>query len=449
MPKYYKFVFFIFILLIFLYSGSSVFALEAKYPPVPGLPRITNNSELGDYIGYFFGLGMMAAGILAVISFAIGAIQLIMAASSPEMEKDGKDRMKGSLLGLVLTVSAFLILRTINPSFITPTLTPLPGVEGVFYFNGSDEKPAPISEANAANIPPGYNQIFYKCSNMNSPALLIWKFPQKNFEGYQGAVVVRKTCNSLEPIGGIGSFKMAFETPGVYFCLGGCSGDMCSGYMSEANISSGQVPEPFRDNTKSIMVVNDVNNDIRYGAMFHDSEDPTRGGFCSLPLFHTNISQQRYCMGGIPVSSSVNIFVWNGKTPETSGDGIEFYSEPFGWDSGAKAGKCFLSQKSNQNNDTLCKNLGLIGNYWDDNAQKLSFDYTNVDRPPEYKQLYANFRQHPGSIRVKGSYLVVLSSMVGQNSYCQTFLEDTPNLNEMEFIAAGNNVDIVDVMPIK
>ncbi len=449
MQKFNKYTLFIFIILLLLGSASFVFALEAKYPRVPGLPAVTDNSELGDYIGYFFGLGMYLSGILAVISFAVGAIQLIMAASSPEMEKEGKDRMKGSLLGLVLTLSAFIILRTINPSFITPTLTPLPGVEGVFYFNGRDEKPAPISEANTVNVPPGYNQIFYKCSNINSPALLIWKFPQKNFEGYQNAVVVRKTCDSLENISGIGSFKMAFETPGVYYCLGGCSGDMCSGYMSEANLSSGQLPAPFKDNIKSVMVVNDIANDIRYGTIFHDTDDPTRGGFCSLAFFSPDTGKQRACFNGIPVSSSVDIFAWNGKTPETSGDGIEFYSEPFGWNSGAKAGKCFLSQKDNQNNATLCNNLGLISNYWDDDAQKLSFDYTNVDRPPEYKQLYINFRQHPGSIRVKGNYLVILNSLVGQNQYCQTFYKDVPNLNEMEFIAAENNVDIVDVIPIK
>src|SRR3989344_5618632 len=133
MQKFKKYTLFIFIILLLLGSASFVFALEARYPRVPGLPAVTGTSELGDYIGYFFGLGMYLAGVLAVVSFAVGAIQLIMAASSPEMEKEGKDRMKGSLLGLFLTLSAFIILQTINPSFITPSLTPLPGVEGIFY----------------------------------------------------------------------------------------------------------------------------------------------------------------------------------------------------------------------------------------------------------------------------------------------------------------------------
>ena len=379
----------------------------------------------------------------------------MMSVESPDAHKDAIDRMKGSILGLVLTLSAFIILRTINLSLVTPSLTPLPGVAGVFYYNSNEKKPVGLEESNVTNRPAGFDNLIYDCTGNGSggtgPTLLIWEFPKPNFQGndnnYGGVNVVRKTCGQTEPIASLGSFRMAFETPGVYYCLGECSGDMCLGYMSSANVAGGQLSAPFKDKTKSIMIVNDIASNIRYGAIFHDDDDPTRGGFCSPVILYRDINKQRACLDDIPVSSSADIFVWNAKTPETSGDGIEFYSEPFGWNSGAKAGKYFLCQKANGRN--TC-NGAIGGNYWYDDSQNLVFNYTNVDRPQEYTQLYTNFQQRPGSIRIKGDYLVVLFSLVGENQYCQTFFyKDVPNLNRMEFITAKNQIDTIDVIPIK
>jgi hypothetical protein len=253
-----KFLIFISVLLLFyICSSSFVFALEVKYPSVLGLPAITDNSGLPDYVKYFFGLGMALAGLIAIISFTIGAIQLIMSASSPEVETNAKDRIKGSVLGLVLTVSAFIILRTINLSLVTPTLTSLPGSAGIFYQSGQNLSPAPIEEANASNIPAGYGSLIYKCSESGGgtgPSLFIWKFPKANFQGndanYSGVSVVEKTCGQTESLSGIGSFKTAFKDYGVYYFLE--SG--CSGYMSGANIGSGMLFEPFKNNVKSIKI---------------------------------------------------------------------------------------------------------------------------------------------------------------------------------------------------
>jgi hypothetical protein len=381
------------------------------------------------------------AGILALISFVIGAIQLIMSVENPEAHSNATDRMKGSILGLVLTLSAFIILRTINISLITPVLTPLPGVAGIFYTNGSEVKSTPIEESNASNIPSGYEQLIYKCSEGGSgigPTLLIWKFPKTNFQGndanYSGVIVVRKNCGEVEPLANIGSFKTSFESPGVYYCLGGCNGDMCSGYISGANMTGGQLSEPFKNKIKAVMMVNDIANNVRYGTILHQGNDPERGGMCSGPTIDlNNIDKTRTCLDVTFPVSSASLFVWNGKTPETSGDGIEFYSEPFGWNSGAKAGKSFLDKN-------------IIRNFWWSESQRLIFDYTNVDRPQEYTQSYINFQQHPGSIRIKGNYFVIIYS---QNFYCQVFKKDVPNLNEMEFVAVQNKIDYIDVIPTK
>lgn len=434
------------IILLFL-SSSSVFALEINYyPPIPWYTTPSANCTGSDclpiYISYWFGFLVYIAGGLAAISFVVGAVQLIMSVESPEAHSSATDRMKGSILGLILTLSAFIILQTINPSLVTPILTPLPGVAGLFYQKGSELKPAPLDEESSSNIPSGYNELIYKCSEDGGgtgPIRIIWKFPKPNFQGndanYSGVVVVRKSCGETEPITGIGSYRTAFETPGVYFCLGGCNGDMCSGFMSAASTTSGQISEPFKNKIRGIMMVNDIPNNIRYGAILHQSDDPERGGICSRPIIDPDqINITRTCTNVTMPVSSANLFIWNGKTPETSGDGIELYSEPFGWNSGAKAGKKFITKD-------------IIRNSFESQTQLLLFNYLGVDRPEEYIQSYTNFQQRPGSIRINGKYLVALYA---EDFYCQVFDEnEVPNLDKREFVVMQNKVDYVNIIPTK
>ncbi len=256
-------IYFAIILATLFMCANPCFALEADYPVMPGLPTITGTSELGDYIAYFFGIGVILAGALAVVVLTIGAIKLMISAGNPTKRKDATDMIKGAILGMVLVVSSFMILRTINLQLVTPSLTPLPEVEGIYYTNGTDKKPAPMAEANTANAPEGYNKILYDCSS--GPSLFIWKFPQKNFEGIDSAWVETIDCGQTNSISGIGSFKMAFRTPGVYYFLG----ENCSGYMSQAQVGSGKLPEEFKNKVKSIKIVNDISNNTRYGVIFH------------------------------------------------------------------------------------------------------------------------------------------------------------------------------------
>jgi len=414
-------------------------ALETKYPPVPGLPYvITDDSGLAQYVGYFFSLAIIASGILAVIVLTIGGIRLIMSGGNPAGRKEAVDMIKGSVLGMVLVVSSFMLLRTINPALIEPSLTPLPSVEGIYYTNGADKKPAPMAEANASNRPDGYNQILYDCSS--GADLFIWKFPERNFEGIDSAFVEAITCGNSTDISGAGSFKMAFKAPGIYYFLE--SG--CTGYMSGANTAGGQLSEPFKDKVKSIKIINNLQSDIRYGIIFHNTNDPSEVGACTLPYFITDLNQEEACStaavpeeppydGTKTLSSSATFFMWNGKNPETSGAGVDFYSEPWGKFLGARAGKHALSQNT-------------INGYWSAFAQNIKFKSYSGNRPPAYKTMYANFSQRSGSMFLNDNYLAAIYS---KTQFCQIFFNDVFNFKTTEFSATGNNVNAVYIIPVK
>jgi len=314
------------------------------------------------------------------------------------------------------------------------TLTELPVTEGIFYTNNSDFKPAPNSEADTSNIPTGYKALSYKCSA--GPVLLIWKFPKKNFvgsnENYGGVVVTRKKCGETEGLSGYGSFKVAFETPGVYYCMNDCNGNMCSGYMSESMSSSTVLPAPFKNNLKSVRIVNDLTNDLHYGIVFHSKDDPSAAGNCSKIFYSTDKNKEIECFNNISNSASATVFYWNDKDYQKSGTGIDFYSEPFGWNEGARAGKYFL------NSDT-------IKDFWTGNAQSLPLTYTGIRRPDKYKEIYQNFRQRSGSIDIKGNYTVILWA----GPSCQVFFKDIVNLKSTELTINGANIDKINVIPIK
>jgi len=422
-------------------SGSFVFALEGNYSNPLGFPEPTSPETA---INFWFQIAAYISGFAAMISFAIAGIQFAWGETNPSLKKDAKERMISAIIGLLLSVAAVVILRSINPSLVNVVITDLGPEEGVFYTNGSTYAPAPQSEANNSNIPGGYNNLAYRCTQ--GQAILLWIFPRPNFLGnndnYEGVKVLRKECNSQESLPNGGSFKWEFETPGVYFCTGGCSetGTVCNGYMSFDQTTSTRIVEPFIGKISSVRIVNDVQNDIHYATIFHSASDLGQLGSCSDFLYSSDLNKKYECFSNIPPAQLSVIFNWNyklttdsnGNTISTSGQGVDFYSEPYGWAQGARAGGKSL-------------NTPTIDKYWSGPASSLSYDYTGIIRPNRYKQIYTNFAQRPGSVNVKGSYVLAFRS----GSYCQIFLESIYNFKTTQMSAVVGSVGNINIMPVK
>ena len=408
--------------IIFLFTSAGfAYALEVQFS------GLGSNPSFPEYVSFLFTWGISIAGILAVISFALGAIGLI----SPNIEShnDAKDRMKGAVLGLALTLASFAIIHTINPSLETLNMTPLSQLSGVYLAKGSDLIVSAQSYTDTSKITAGYNTIKYTCTTGTGPNLLVWMFPETNLEQgtsnlYSSSVTVQRIkCGGSASISGK-SLRMAFETPGVYYCMTGCGGDnLCQGYMSDANITSqDQIAKIFQNNVKGVMIVSDKTNQLYYGAILHRAVGLASGGACNIPVFNTTDDTACKPIPFPSYSSAANIYAMN-KTPLTSGDGVDFFSEEFGPNTGAKAG--FFNQTA-----STIPFSGIVPD-----ANTLIFSWTNIDQPDTYKNKYTNFQSKPGSIRIKGSYLVGLYS----GEYCQTFEGDqiVANLNAQPIVASG------------
>jgi len=480
MFKKFKRVIISLIIILFFFGAHSALALEIKYPSLPmiGSPEnCTGSGCLPLFVSYWFTLAIIAACILALISFTVGAIGLIN--PNPDSHNNAKDRMKGSILGLVLCLSALILLQTINPNIVGLQLTPLPGAPGIYYAKGSELTAVAFSVNDFTNSQArqdGYNAIKYKCSaegGGTGPNLLIWKFPNPGLEGnndLNSVTMAVKSCGQSEPLGGVGSFKMAFEAPGVYYY----ANTGCSGYMSYANTSTqNSISAPFIGVIKSVKIVNDPENNDYYGAIFHGVPDASKGSDCTNPIFTAdggckNLSD--YLLSPNFGAFSANIFKWAKNKSSSSGDGVWFYSDSNGWDSGNKSGVFYINSQN-------------IGTYASQKAADLKFNYAGVDSAqaitctsyPSCRDIDWENNEYPdccgcsspkdwsagegnkcaGSIKFGGNgYLVSLyitySDIDGNDRlFCQTFEKDTPNLSTAWSASPGGaELDHIDIIPI-
>lgn len=464
------------IFISFFATTGTALAWEVRYPSLSqfNVPDINDpNVSLPQFVSYFFTLGVALAGALALISFTLGAIQLIASIDNAEAQSNAKDRMKGAVLGLILTLSSFLIIRTINPTLITPVLPPLPPSEGLFLISGSKSQPAQSQYGNYAGIQG--SQIKYVCAGQG-PAYLIRFYPKENQIGndnhYGGVTVKRLECGGQVSLQGK-SLDMIKEIPGVYFYVG----SSCGGFVTTAfENSQDKFSDSINSYIKSVKIVNDTQNKLFYGTILHQQEGLENGGTCSKPFLTAG------CHNSNISASAADIFMVN-QEPGTAGDGVTFYSESFGWDTGARAG--FYEVSAGQINSSGTQK----------GAKQMCFDFTNVDRPNTYKfkcppdnacggsgggasscpcpnnpsvqcpnpnpnqpcpgqqnqncasTACATFRDCPGSIRTKGDYIVGLYSAA---SYCQTFSDSIENLKSQPFVAAGGtSVENIWIIPIK
>jgi len=450
-------------LFFLLQSGGFAVASEVIYFPIPGLETpqsdCSGSNCLSILVAYWFGLMIYIAGFIAIISLAVGAVILMVSGDNPERSQDAKDRIKGSILGLILTICSFLIIRTIDPTLIEVTTTPLPAVDGIFYTNNTEDKPCPIENPNTSTIEKDFKNIKYKCDS--GPALLIWEFPKKNYKGnnndYSGVNVRRVLCGSVTPISGL-SFKLAFETDGVYYCMEGCNGSMCRGYMSNAiSNSQDQIPSPFNGKVKGIRVVNNSSN--YYGVILHQENNATKAGVCSYPIINQHADTR--CQTIDFSVASIDVFKWNNdniKSP--SGSSVDFYTEPHGTTlSAQKRGEGFCTIKNS-----------TIKNMFIEMAGNLLFTRTDKDSPDygcnytkntlnQYQEKYDSFASKPGSVIINGNYILAIyedgegagsqEESEKKEAYCQVFKSSIFNTNVQSFFAQDHVINSIYIIPIK
>ena len=145
---------FIFVLILFLFCFSlfSFFTLaaerelETEYPEIGGEEKLTEETTLPEYVKYIFKLSFIIAGVIALAVLIYGGFRYLTSAGSPVVQNEAKNWLFGGILGLVLLLSSYLILVTINPELtilelqelgegpsVPSTTPPPPGIKKTTY----------------------------------------------------------------------------------------------------------------------------------------------------------------------------------------------------------------------------------------------------------------------------------------------------------------------------
>ncbi|MCX6764625.1 MAG: pilin [Candidatus Nealsonbacteria bacterium] len=118
-------------------------ALETDWPEAPGGKTLTTTSNLVDFTEYVYRWAILLGGLAAFFALIFGGFKYLTSVGDPIKMKEGQDRIRDALIGLVLLLSSFIILNTLNPELTTITLptTTVPFLNTSLWSAPNYEKP--------------------------------------------------------------------------------------------------------------------------------------------------------------------------------------------------------------------------------------------------------------------------------------------------------------------
>jgi len=129
---------------IILFGGILKIA-NAQLPPTTLIeyPAISSQSvafgmSLPNLIKYIYLFAVGICGAIALASILFGAIKYIGAAGNSSRISDAKEQIVSAILGVVILLSSYLILYTINPDLVTLGFS-LPKIDTSKFNSGTDD----------------------------------------------------------------------------------------------------------------------------------------------------------------------------------------------------------------------------------------------------------------------------------------------------------------------
>lgn len=107
-------------ILVFAQDNTNV-----KYNLIQPLPGVQSVPDFPTFISFFIPFLLGLAGLLSLIQIVRGGIMRAVSGGNPSAVGDANDMIWQAILGLLLALSAYLILNTINPDLVNLKFEPL------------------------------------------------------------------------------------------------------------------------------------------------------------------------------------------------------------------------------------------------------------------------------------------------------------------------------------
>ena len=379
------------ILLIFTFVNFC-FAreLEISYPPIPGAETPQTKPLLPDYVKYIFNLAIMIAGLVVLGVMVYGGFRYLTSAGNPTIMTDAKDQIFSAFLGLIILLSSWLILYTINPQLvkISPKIERLE--MGVELCNAEEEcETYSVSRSDISEL----EAVSYKFLSPFDD-LDVYIYSEKNWEGEKRKLEAESGLLPFSPQ----SIELTWKKPGVYLCKDEEKRD-CMVYESSSDTLG-----DFENEVKKIYFRN-LDKERLYGAILHESRN--RKGKCDVFLStHTEES------GGTNQTSPPGPNLLN-----NNASSITVFQFKRG-EGGVTGGLTVTGSESD--GVTLYKNK----------------DYDTI--LGSYKEIWdSNFHKHGNSIRIEGDYIAILFENEGYQGQAEVFTQSDPSLAENDIGICG------------
>jgi hypothetical protein len=119
------------LLILFVFCGlfifiSNSFALELTWPSLPGRTTLSDNTTLQELVQYFYEWTITLGGLAAFIAIIRAGFKYMSSAGNSAKTSEAKKEINSAFYGLLLLLSSFLILNTINPELVNlkmPSMT--------------------------------------------------------------------------------------------------------------------------------------------------------------------------------------------------------------------------------------------------------------------------------------------------------------------------------------
>lgn len=118
----------------FAVNESTAQQFVALEPSIPGVTEAGQGGNLSSYINSMFTVAIGAAAFLAVIMIAVGGFQY-MSTDAISGKSEGREKITGAILGLLLILGSVILLQVINPNILNINLN-IPGSGNVIPYTG-------------------------------------------------------------------------------------------------------------------------------------------------------------------------------------------------------------------------------------------------------------------------------------------------------------------------
>jgi len=127
------------------------YQLLAPLPYVGPTVPTSGSGAFAGYVNAVYKIAILVSGVLAVVMITLGGIEY-MGSESGFSKEQGKKKIENAIIGLLLLVSCFLILNTINPQLLNLNISVCPPSSTNCT---SSQPPAPVdTSGNQANAAP-------------------------------------------------------------------------------------------------------------------------------------------------------------------------------------------------------------------------------------------------------------------------------------------------------